>query len=229
VVGGLGGYLFSQLIARLLSAVATWGWFQPPEMNFSSLASVLTIFIVMATVLLSTIVPAIKASRSANPGVARKWRMPAPEGNRIRFVFPFTVSATDLQGILSYVAEHFENHGDASLGSFAARDVRLFRGSEEHGESSLGIDAMISLAPFDLGIFQQFRMYSMPSEIEGIDEVVVELEKVAGAPAAWIRGNRQFIDEMRNQFLLWRSLPVETTDTYRARTVRILDALGASA
>lgn len=218
VVGGLGGYLFSQLVAKLLAVLSSFGLFHPPEMNFSSFASVLTILIVMATVLLSTIFPAMKASKSANPGVARKWKMPAPDGNFIRFIFPFTVSATDLKGILNFIREHFENHGDASLGAFAAKEVEVFQSNASGGSgASMGIQAMVSLAPFDLGVFQRFRMYSKPSEIEGIDEVVVELEKVNGAPGAWVRGNRPFIDDLRNQFLLWRSLPPETTDLYKAR------------
>jgi hypothetical protein len=65
-------------------------------------------------------------------------------------------------------------------------------------------------------------MYSKPSEIEGIDEVVVELRRRSGAPASWVRGNRDFIAELRQQFLLWRSLPVETCEHYRRRTEDLL-------
>ncbi|MBN1256292.1 MAG: FtsX-like permease family protein [Planctomycetes bacterium] len=220
VVGGLGGYLFSQVVAKVLAVLASYGYFHPPEMNFSSFNSVLTIFVVMAAVLLSTIYPAIKASRSANPGVARKWKMPKPEGNSMRFLFPFTVSAIDMAGILSFIKEHFQNHSDASLGSFAAKDVSIFRVKEEGGVEglNLGIQAMISLAPFDLGVFQEFKMYSRESEIAGIMEVVVELHKINGSSAAWLRGNRTFINDLRNQFLLWRSLPVETLEVYREQT-----------
>ena len=223
VVGGMGGYLFSQVVAKLLTFLGSKGVFHPPEMNFSSLSSVMTILVVMAVVILSTIYPAIAAGKSANPGVARRWRMPAPKGNRLQFVFPFTVSAVDFAGILSFVREHFENHGDATLGNFAARKVRLFRtpaGSDT--KESLGISADISLAPFDLGIFQRFRMYSTEFEIKGIDEVVVELERIGGTPAAWVRGNRTFANELRKQFLLWRSLPIETVEHYRSMTTEAL-------
>lgn len=220
VVGGMGGYLVSQVVAKVLYAMAARGWVQPPEMNFSSLTAVLTILVVMATVMLSALYPAFKAGRSANPGVARQWRMPPPTGDALTFVFPFTVSEADLAGILSFVGEHFENHGDATLGNFAAREVRVFR--RDAGGRGLGISALVSLAPFDLGVFQDFRMYSKPSEIEGIDEVVVELRRRSGAPASWVRGNRDFIAELRQQFLLWRSLPVETCEHYRRRTEDLL-------
>ncbi len=224
VVGGLGGYLFSQVVVKVLSIMASYGLMQAPEMNFSSLSSVMTILVVMATVLLSTVYPAVKAGKSANPGVARKWKMPEPDGDHLSFIFPFTVSYLDMAGILSFISEHFRNHGDASIGSFASRDVKLFT-FESEGEDSVryGIEAMISLAPFDLGVFQKFRMYSKESEIEGIREVVVELHRINGAPGTWMRSNRGFINDLRNQFLLWRSLPVETVEHYRSMTEHYIE------
>jgi len=212
ILGGMGGYLFSQLVAKLVAFGGDMGWFVPPELNFSSMSSVLTSFVVMAMVMVSTIYPAIKAGRSANPGVARKWKMPSPVDGKIDFVFPFTVSANDMGGILAYIGEHFENHGDAAIGSFATTDVELFKADDK---GNLGLRANISLAPFDLGVMQEFKMYARASEIEGIDEIVVHLNKVSGTHGAWLRGNRAFVNELREQFLLWRSLPVETVMHYR--------------
>ena len=219
VIGGMGGYLISQVIAKIFTFLGQRGIITPPEMNFSSLTSVCTILIVMGVVMLSTIFPALRASKSANPGVARKWKMPNPEGDLLKFVFPFTVSEIDFTGILSFIGEHFANHSDATLGSFAAKDVRLFRlPGAKGGKDALGIEADVSLAPFDLGIFQKFRMYSSEFEIPGIDEVVVELRRVGGTPTSWIRSNRAFAAELREQFLFWRSLPIETIEHYRAQT-----------
>ena len=223
VIGGMGGYLLSQVIAKVFSVLGRLGVMTPPEMNFSSLTSVSTILIVMAVVMLSTIVPALRASRSANPGVARKWKMPSPDGDLMKFVFPFTVSEVDFAGILSFIREHFSNHSDATLGSFAAKDVKLFKLlGAKGGEDAIGIEANVSLAPFDLGIFQKFRMYSSEFEIKGIDEVVVELHRIGGTPTSWVRSNRAFADELRKQFLLWRSLPIETIEHYRTETLETL-------
>ncbi len=219
VVGGMGGYLVSQVVAKIATALSEAGLIQVPTMNFSSLSSVLTILVVMAVVMLSTIAPAIKAGRSANPGVNRKWKMPMPEADRLSFVFPFTVSEADFQGILSFVYEHFENHSDATLGSFAARDVRLFSEPDpESGKPRQGIEANLSLAPFDLGIFQSFRMFSKEFELPGIEEVVVEIERIGGMPGSWIRGNRKLAEDLRAQFLIWRSLPIDTVELYRSQT-----------
>jgi hypothetical protein len=228
VIGGMGGYLLSQIVAKVFTILGRMGLMTPPEMNFSSLTSVCTILIVMAVVMLSTIFPALRASRSANPGVARKWSMPSPEGDLLKFVFPFTVSEVDFSGILSFIREHFNNHSDATLGAFAARNVKLFKlPGAKGGKDALGIEADVSLAPFDLGIFQKFRMYSSEFEIKGIDEVVVEITRQGGTPNAWIRSNRGFADELRKQFLLWRSLPIETIEHYRAQTEATLEGKDA--
>jgi hypothetical protein len=226
IIGGMGGYLFSQLVVKVLSILSSYGLADVPDINFSSFSSIVTILIVMATVMLSTIYPATVAGRSANPGVARKWKMPKPTGDRMTFPFPFTVSAENIRGILAFIREHFENHGDASLGAFAARDVRITRTPRAKGGFDMGISAEIALAPFDLGVFQRFAMTTRPSDIAGIDEVVVELERMNGAPAAWVRGNRAFIDDLREQFLRWRSLPIESTEHYHALAERAVFSEG---
>lgn len=218
VIGGLGGYLFSQFAGMVLNVLSRYGLFQAPEMNYSSLSTVYTILIVMSTVLLSTIYPALKASRAANPGIARKWKMPKPDNKLLKFPFPFTISNIDMGGILMFISEHFANYSDASLGTFTASNVEFFRtgqGRKKDDPKGFGLRAEITLAPFDLGVSQKFSMASQPSEIPGVDEIIIDLEKLGGSDPAWLRGNRRFLDEIRNQFLLWRSLPIETVTHYR--------------
>ena len=210
VIGGMGGYLLSQAIASLLNWMSNTGIYEAPEMNFSSLSSIYTILLVMGIVLLSTIYPAIKAGKSANPGINRKWKMPDPKNDKLSFVFPFTISTHSLQGISSFIAEHFENHSDASLGLFAASHVSV----ESMGTDDVQLKAHIALSPFDLGISQEFLMYSGDSDIEGIKEIFIELLHTGGPPAAWVRNNRRFLSDLRHQFLLWRSLPPETVAYY---------------
>ncbi len=210
VIGGLGGYLLSQITTAVLNWLSRLGLLEAPEMNYSSMTTVYTILIVMGIVFLSTIYPAIKAGKAANPDVARKWKMPPPEGDKLVFQFPFTVSSVDFGGILIFISEHFKNHADSSLGSFAASNVRITR-----GETGGVLSADLTLAPFDLGVAEEFNMYSAPSDIEGIDVITVSITRLDGSKGAWLRGNRRFVDEIRNQFLLWRSLPVDTVMHYR--------------
>ena len=101
-----------------------------------------------------------------------------------------------------------------------ARDTRILR--EEDGV--LGVRTFLTLAPFDLGVSQHFAMRSVPSEIPGIDEVRISLERTTGQPKDWNRLNRVLLDDLRRQFLFWRALPEETMDIYRQRTLGALEA-----
>ncbi|HMO49927.1 MAG TPA: hypothetical protein PKE26_05620 [Kiritimatiellia bacterium] len=215
VIGGMGGYLIAQGTMKVLTFLASFGLLQVPEMNYSSTNAIVTILIVMATVLVSAIFPAIKASKSANPGLLRSWRAPAPEGDEYDIVFPFTVSEYDLTGVISFLREHFNNFSDTGLGAFMAKNPELVK----FDDGNLGLRAHLALAPFDLGVTQHFELRSAPSEIKGIDEVKIKLIRKSGQPKDWVRLNKQLFDDLRTQFLLWRSLPRETMENYRQETL----------
>ena len=224
IIGGMGGYLLGQTVARLL------GWFgslegvniSVPDINYSSTTAAWTVLIVMGTVLISTIYPAMKASRSANPGIQRSWQIPRPTGDLYDLIFPFTVSAYDITGVASFLKEHFDNYTDTSLGIFTTTDVHLFRQADS---DMLGIVADIALAPFDLGVNQRFALLSQPSEIVGINEVRILIYRLTGTNGDWRRANRVFINDLRKQLLIWRSLTTEVMDQYRSRTLEAWDSL----
>ncbi len=218
LIGGMGGYLVAQGVTKVLTILSEYGLVRVPEMNMSSTNTIVTILIVMATVLVSAIYPAVKASRSANPGLMRMWRPPAPQGDILDLVFPFTVSAYDITGVVSFLKEHFGNHTDTGLGQFMTSNVQLAK----EADGNLGLDAQLALAPFDLGVSQTFALRSAPSEIPGIDEVRVILNRLSGQPKDWQRLNKVFLDDLRKQFLIWRSIPHETMELYRERTLSVL-------
>lgn len=217
VLGGLGGYLVAQASIKVLQYLAGYGWVRVPELNYSSMNAIMTILVVMVVVLISSIFPAIKASRSANPGLLRTWRLPEPDGDVLSLVFPFTVSSYDITGIVSFLREHFNNYSDSGLGTFIARDTHLTPASE--GDADVGLKAHLALAPFDLGVTQSFHLHSKPSAIEGIDEVRIVMQRTSGQPSDWKRLNKVLLDDLRKQFLIWRSLSRETMETYREQTL----------
>lgn len=215
VIGGLGGYLFSQVFGKTVEQMAIWGWVVAPSMNYSSMNAMVAILVVMATVLVSTIYPAMKASRSANPGIQRRWKMPAPQGDAHNIDFPFTVSQFDLVGLISFLEEYFLSHHDRSVGSFAADDVTIER---ENGKFVL--KASVWLQPFDQGVSQTFELRTRPSDIEGIDEVTLAMRRQSGPPVIWQRSNKVFINDIRQQFIFWRTIDEDMMDHYRDMTVR---------
>ena len=124
--------------------------------------------------------------------------------------------------MVSFLKEHFDNYADTSLGVFMCVEDRVFRQKEN---DMLGFRATVALAPFDLGVTQNFAMLSQPSDIEGINEVRILIHRFSGAHGDWQRSNRVFVHELRKQLLIWRSLPEEVMDRYREKTLATRDSL----
>lgn len=218
VVGGMGGQLIAQIVAQIASVLANRGLIDPVSINFSSTNSLFAIGLVMFLVLISSLYPAYRASKSANPGLARDWRMPDPEGDTIELTFPFTVSAYDITGVVSFLAEHFRSFDDAGFGKFATTLTEIRR--DDGG--NLEIRSELALAPFDLGVTEELTLAARPSSIEGVDEVHVRIRRLSGAQNDWVRGTRVFLKELRTQFLVWRTLSDDRIESYRHATFQEL-------
>src|SRR6185436_1702685 len=116
----MGGQILAELVGLVAAYLAARGSIEPVSINYSFTNSLFAIGVVMLTVLVSAAYPVLRASRAANPGLSRSFRIPKPEGDVLKLIFPFTVSAYDITGVVSFLAEHFRNHDDAGLGDFAA-------------------------------------------------------------------------------------------------------------
>lgn len=218
VVGGMGGQLLAQTVALVASQLAAAGLIQPASINYSSTNSLFAIAVVMAVTIISAAYPAFRASKSANPGLARAWKMPPADGDVITTTFPFTVSAYDITGIISFIAETFRRHDDAGLGSYAASHVAISK--TEAG--NLRLEADLALAPFDLGVNQHLILTAVESEIPGVEEIAVEVRRISGTRGDWQRTNREFFKDLRQQFLVWRTLSAERIEAYRMMTFEAL-------
>jgi len=214
VIGGMGGYLLGQVFGTGVEMLARYDLVEAPAANYSSLGAMTTILVVMLTVLLSAVYPAIRASRSANPGIQRRWKMPPPQGDEHHVHFPFTVSRHDLMGLVAFLEEHFDSHRERSDGHFAADHVKV-----RHEEQGYELEAQVWLTPFDQGVSQAFRLYTMPSDIEEVYEVHLYMKRLAGPPATWRRGNQIFVQEVRQQFIFWRTIDPQVQDHYRQMTM----------
>ena len=115
IVGAVLGYLMGQVIATTL---VHFGWLAGLTLNYSSMSTVVATVIVMIVVLLSTLYPAIKASRMAVPDIERKWKLPEPEGDVWHFNLPFTVLAEEALGLNVFMRDYFDAHADESAKRF---------------------------------------------------------------------------------------------------------------
>ena len=213
IVGAVLGYLMGQVIATTL---VHFGWLAGLTLNYSSMSTVVATIIVMIVVLLSTLYPAIKASRMAVPDIERKWKLPEPDGDVWHFNLPFTVLAEEALGLNVFMRDYFDAHADESASDFYTDNV-AFSAKEE--EDSYQIGMMVWLAPYDLGVSQSIQFVTSPvgGEEEDLYKITLEVNRESGEIASWKRVNRRFLNLLRKQLLIWRTFSVDIRAEFHER------------
>jgi len=140
--------------------------------------------------------------------------VPAPQGDRLSFAFPFTISRHDIGGIICFLREYLATHSDRTVGQFAVSEIEVFR-DPLHG--MLGLRARVWLQPFDEGVSQRFELTARPSTIEEVCDIYLQIERLSGPPLSWRRSNVGFLNRLRQQFLLWRTLDDDVMALYLAK------------
>ena len=222
VLGAIVGYMLGQFVAMLQ---VHYQLIQGLNLNYSSVAAVFTVMVVMATVLASTLYPAWKASQVSVPGIERRWRLPAPEGDYLNILLPFTVSSSQAIGIIMFLREYLEAHTDYSLGHFSTDRVKMSSFRTEHGEG-YRLECMVWLAPYDLGVSEYFIIETRPTEDIFVNTVHITIRRESGDESSWLRVTRNFLNLIRKQFLLWRTLRPEVREHYIRAGLEAVSAVG---
>ena len=73
-------------------------------------------------------------------------------------------------------------------------------------EDALYLTAMVSLTPYDMGVRQRLGLYAFrdPEQEDEVSSLDLYCIRTGGHPDAWERTNRQFLDALRKQVLIWR-------------------------
>lgn len=210
ILGAVAGYLLGQGASKLISAL---GLLSGLYLNFSSISAVLSTLVVVVVVLLSTLYPARKASEVATPAIARSWRVPDPVGDVWKITLPFAVTGDQARGVSGFIAEWFQAYEEYSVGDFVTQDVRR---STFDGELGMGhrVECKTWLAPFDLGVSQIVSLDTVPTSMEEVYELNLTIHRESGDVSNWKRVNRRFLNTLRKQFLIWRTLRAEDRDRY---------------
>lgn len=218
VLGAVVGYLVGQTAAKILLITGSLGGLY---LNYSSLAAVASTLMIMVTVLLSVIYPARVASSIAMPGIERRWTLPEPVNDVIRMNLPFTVTGDQALGVNVFLLDYLAAHADYSLGNFSTGDLRLEAREFELGEG-YALSVMVWLAPYDLGVSEHMTIETVPTEEAEIYQIRAVIRRESGDEASWIRVTRNFINLLRKQYLLWRTLPTPLKGEFGARGRAIL-------
>jgi hypothetical protein len=213
ILGAVAGYVLGQAVAQ---AVAVFAPNSGLSLNFSSISAVLSTLIVVAVVLLSTLWPAKKASEVATPAIQRSWNVPDPEGDDWKIRLPFAVTGDQAKGVNGFLAEWFQSYEGYSVGDFITEAIYSETYDSQYG-LSYRIGCKAWLAPFDLGVSQHIKLETVPTELEDVYDLRLTLTRVSGDKANWQRVNRRFLNTLRKQFLIWRTLSGAERDRYMAQ------------
>ena len=211
-LGAVSGYVIGQAVSKLLT---TTGWLPGLYLNFSSMSAVTSTIVVVSVVLLSTLYPARKASEVATPAVDRSWKVPEPVGDNWDIVLPFAVTGEQAAGVNGFLREWFQAYEEYSIGDFVTQDVQSCLEDAEHG-TAYCITCKAWLAPFDLGVSQIVTLRTIPTSMEDVFEVKLRITRESGDISNWKRVNRRFLNTLRKQFLIWRTLRAADREKYLA-------------
>ncbi|HEY3333161.1 MAG TPA: FtsX-like permease family protein [Capsulimonadaceae bacterium] len=210
VIGAVSGYLIGQGLSKIISEL---NLLPGLYLNFSSTSAMLATAAVAAVVLLSTLYPARKASEVATPSVDRVWRLPEPDGDDWTISLPFAITGNQAVGINGYLGEWLHSYVEQSVGDFLVQDVEVSKFDSQFGKA-FELRAKVWLAPFDLGVSQNIRLQTVPTELEDVFAVIMILHRQSGDVSNWKRVNRRFLNVVRKQFLIWRTLSAEQRERY---------------
>jgi len=217
-IGAVLGYLIGQVLGSVLSKS---GLMPGLELNYSSMSAVGVTLIVVATVILSTLYPARKAAEMAVPDVERKWKLPEPEGDEMQIRLPFMLTGGDSKACSAFLVEFFEAYVDYTGGEFYTDAVHFEATDTEYGEG-YSIKLRMWLAPYDLGVSQTLDLRTSPTEEGEVYEVVIHLYREAGDISSWKKTNWLFLNVIRKQFLIWRTISPPARRGYEHRAEETL-------
>jgi hypothetical protein len=227
------GYIIGQLLSLGLSQ------YLDLNLNYSSTAVMVVIMLSIATVLLSTVYPAMMAARAAVPSGQRRWNVPQPNGDDIHVDFPFSYDRTRVLGVCAYLHEYMKQNSEASTGQFLARARGIGTSELEPGaqgdpepattaqqtttdEHPPSPETFVMLydiapAPFDLGVNQQMEIYAYYNPKVRAHMLSVHLTRKSGQLNNWKTVNQPFLEALRKRLLGWRSQKSEHQQEYCQR------------
>jgi hypothetical protein len=224
------GYLLAQTAAKLFAHTPLWAGI---TVNYSSMASVGAMLLVILVVLVSVIYPSKVAGEIAIPDINRSWTLPAAKGTELSVTLPFLMTYREHRSIGGFLYDYFEGHRDITHGNFSTAEIAfefvcpqppsLVPETDDcHWEGCdfnecLRVKSQVWLAPFDFGIMQYVDIQFVPSTDQpGFLEIRIGLRRASGEANAWHRINKTFLHGLRRQLLAWRSLDNASKVRYEA-------------
>ncbi len=175
-------------------------------LNFSSLSLALSLLAIISVIILSSLYPALAASHAITPSLERRWKIPtSPRGDTWEIPLPVTAaSRLEAVAMIVYLREYLEGSGKVTA-HYTVIDA-----------PTQGVDTLsftVLLSPRELNITQ--RVTLIFQEVSKNRYVfTLNIRRLTGRYETWKTSNYFFVDHVRKQLLLWRSLREESRRSY---------------
>jgi ABC-type antimicrobial peptide transport system permease subunit len=207
MIGATIGYLAGFGLNALLIQVGII----PSDTPFNY-ASTLTMFSLMVTLLfvfVASIFPALQSSRIVTPSLKRRWELPTkPIGDTWEIPIPLRITErNEALGFLKYLIEYLEGAGNIGKTYIVDKISEIIE-----SEDKLYFEVEIRLAPFEFLTSSHVTIsFQKTQETYFLNLILV---RTFGEKRTWISSSFFFIDNLRKQSLLWRSLKPQERSKY---------------
>jgi ABC-type antimicrobial peptide transport system permease subunit len=203
LLGSFIGYMFGLIGIRILIP------YFPPNMqpNYSSMFIILSVLLALFATISSSIYPFYKVSKMVTPSLERKWSLPTkPIGDKWLIPLPFEIAPEEVKGLIKYLKEFMEAHQTSLHPEFSVRSFINSFDKKDDLKETIGISFLASLPPYDLGVIQEVSILAIRDRAKNTFSISLEIVRKEGPLIQWIKTNYGFVDAVRKQILLWRSL-----------------------
>ena len=118
-----------------------------------------------------------------------------------------------MKGLYVFFKYYFASYEEQSVGRFYTTSTELSE-FEENGSAGYRLKMRVWLSPYDLGVSQDVDMMAVPTGDFGVFQIRLRITRLSGQANTWVRINRGFLNEIRKQFLLWRTVAPESKQEY---------------
>ena len=209
------GYILAQVLVKVFAGTALLNGI---TVNYSSLGGVFAMAMVMLVVILSSIYPSRIAASIAIPDVEKSWKLAKAKGDLLDIELPFLIKTSEIMSITGYLYQLFESHQEISHGIFSVDNLEL--SSAQKQDAKICFTAW--LAPFDLGVMQDTCIVFHPSHhYTDYQGILMSIRRKSGEQNTWWRINKRFVNLIRKQLLIWRSMDTDEKEEYMLKEITI--------
>jgi len=218
LIGGVIGYTTGILVLKALAPIMGPGFYP----NYTSGVVVLAIALSFVTVIVPSILPAFRMGALVTPSLERKWKITTkPRGDLWEIPTPFRAAKMEAPGVLLYIKEFLDAHRtERAHRWFASLEEARISAFEVKGKKGYSLSSLVMLYPWEAGLKQEVEIVAVPED--GVSRFSIALRLKSGPREVWIRSNRVFLDILRKQFLLWRSITPSERREYIKRALGLV-------